>query len=125
MYSGANIGRRFLNAGDYEADEWLHIALTRDFPNKKLSAWANGKNKIDDLTVTINKPPVSVAPQIMYKVEPCLGVVDEVAIFNVLLPERDIKRIANLGLEEAISSTAVDLSGKLAATWGAIKARRD
>ncbi len=115
MYIGANIGRRFLNAGDYEADEWLHIALTRDFPNKKLSAWANGKNRIDNISVTINKPPVSVAPQIMYKVEPCLSVVDEVAIFDVLLSERDIQNIANKGLEEAINPTAVDLSGKLTA----------
>lgn len=121
MYLGANIARRFLGAGDYKADEWLHIAMTRDFPNKKLNAWANGVKKIDDLTVTINDPPVSVAPQIMNLAEPCLSDVEEVAIFNVLLSERDIQRIASKGLEEAINPTAVDLSSKLAATWGAIK----
>ena len=123
LYIGANITRRFLGPGDYEANEWIHIALTRDFPNKKLNAWLNGEKRIDNVTVTINDPPVSTAPQIMYQAEPCRGLVDEVAILNVLLPERDIKRIANLGLEEAISSTAVGLSGKLTATWGAIKAR--
>ena len=125
MYLGANIPRVFLSPGDYKADEWLHIAMTRDFPNKKLSGWANGVKKIDNLGVTINDPPVSIAPQIMNMSEPCLGLVDEVAIFNVLLSERDIQNIVKNGLEEAINPTAVDLSGKLAATWGAIKAGQD
>lgn len=122
IFIGANIKRPFLNAGDYRAGEWLHIAFTRDFPNKKLSAWANGVRKVDNIDVTINDPPVSTAPHLMHRVEICLSVVDEVAIFNVLLAERDIQNIAGKGLEEAINPTAIDLSGKLTATWGAIKA---
>ena len=125
MYLGANIARRFLGPGDYKADEWLHIAMTRDFPNKKLSAWANGVKRIDNLSVTINDPPMSTAPQILNATEPCIGLVDEVAIFNVLLAEQDIQNIARKGLEEAINPTAIDLSGKLTATWGAIKAGQD
>ena len=123
LYLGANIGRRLLESGDYKADEWMHIAFTRDFPNKKLNAWVNGVKKIDSVTVTINDPPKSVAPQIMYSKEPCAGLVDEVAIFNVLLSEQAIQNIAKDGLEEAINPTAVDLSGKLTATWGAIRTR--
>ena len=102
---GSNREQQFLSPGDYEAGEWIHIALTRDFPNKKLSAWANGVKKINNIDVTINKPPVSTTPHIMHRVEICLSVVDEVAIFNVLLAERDIQNIAKKGLEEAINPT--------------------
>lgn len=49
------------------------------------------------------------------------GLIDEVAIFNVALPERDIQDIVNKGLEEAINPTGVNLSGKLTAAWGSVK----
>jgi hypothetical protein len=49
------------------------------------------------------------------------GLIDEVAIFNVALTERDIQNIANKGLEEAISPTGVNLSGKLTTAWGSVK----
>jgi hypothetical protein len=48
-----------------------------------------------------------------------IGVVDEVAIFNVVLSEDDINSIMLNGLENTI--TAVSPSGKLATTWGGIK----
>ena len=111
-----------INAGDYKAGEWLHVALTREFPNKKLNAWANGVKKIDNVDVTINDPPISIAPQIVNSKEPCLGVVDEVAIFNVLLSEEDIQKVANGGLEGAIQTAAVKPVDKLTTTWADIKA---
>ena len=51
------------------------------------------------------------------------GVIDEVAIFNVALDVDDINEIMTEGLGEATGITAVEPSGKLAATWASIKAR--
>ena len=45
------------------------------------------------------------------------GIIDEVAIFNIKLEEKNIQTIMDKGL----SSTAVGLSGKLVTTWAAIK----
>lgn len=46
------------------------------------------------------------------------GIIDEVAIFNVVLPEADIAKIASKGIKGAM---AVSSSGKLSTTWGSIK----
>ncbi len=46
------------------------------------------------------------------------GLVDEVAIFNVVLTESDIKKIMTDGLK---AGAAVSSAGKLATTWGQIR----
>jgi hypothetical protein len=46
------------------------------------------------------------------------GSFDEIAIFNIVLTDSDIKNIATAGLKAAI---AVFAAGKLTAVWGAIK----
>jgi len=46
------------------------------------------------------------------------GLIDEVAIFNVVLSKDDIKNITAKGLK---SVAAISLAGKLTATWGQIK----
>jgi len=46
------------------------------------------------------------------------GLIDEVAIFNVVLGEDDIKNISIKGLKLV---AAISLAGKLTATWGQIK----
>ena len=48
------------------------------------------------------------------------GIVDDVAIFPSALPEEHIRSIARSGLENA---KAVQPSGKLATSWGVLKAR--
>ena len=51
------------------------------------------------------------------------GLIDEVAIFNVELAEKDIQSIMNKGLERISGLIAVELSGKITTTWDNIKAR--
>lgn len=51
------------------------------------------------------------------------GLIDEVAIFNEVLEEEDIQAIMNQGLGRALGITAIEPAGKLATTWGQIKAR--
>ena len=51
------------------------------------------------------------------------GLIDDVAVFNVALAMQDIQNIMNTGLKESLFPSAVDLSGKLVATWAVIKTR--
>ena len=51
------------------------------------------------------------------------GLVDEVAIFNVVLTQEDIKAIMNMGLEAAIGIKKVAMSAGKLTTWGSIKKR--
>ena len=50
-----------------------------------------------------------------------MGMIDEVAVFNVALTVDEIEEIMNEGLEKALGITAVFSSGKLATTWGSVK----
>jgi len=50
------------------------------------------------------------------------GLVDEVALFRVVLTEDDINSIVQNGLERALGITAVSPAGKLTITWGSVKA---
>ena len=49
--------------------------------------------------------------------------IDEVAVFNTVLDDADVKDISKKGLEKALGITAVSSSGKLAETWGGLKRR--
>ncbi|MBD3181974.1 hypothetical protein GF312_06770 [Candidatus Poribacteria bacterium] len=49
------------------------------------------------------------------------GIIDEVAVFDVVLNEDDIKDIATRGLGAATGLAAVDSAGKIATFWGNIK----
>ena len=46
------------------------------------------------------------------------GIIDDVALFNVALTEKDLKEIMNKGLQTALS---VSNNQKLALTWSTIK----
>jgi len=52
-----------------------------------------------------------------------LGIIDDVAIFNVALEENDIKNISDNGLKAALGAKSVNSSAKLATTWGDVKYR--
>lgn len=49
------------------------------------------------------------------------GIIDEVALFDVVLDADDINDIMNKGLGVATGITAVDPSSKLAVTWASVK----
>lgn len=51
------------------------------------------------------------------------GLLDEVAFFNTVLTEDDVKRIMNDGLERVLGLAPVSSAGKLASSWGSIKAK--
>ena len=54
---------------------------------------------------------------------PVKGIIDDVALFSVALEEEDIQEIMNNGLQKTLNIIAVESAGKLAVTWGRLKAR--
>ena len=49
------------------------------------------------------------------------GIVDEVALFNIVLTEDQITEILERGLARTLGAEAVSSNGKLTTTWGKLK----
>jgi len=121
IYDGTNFPKAFV--GDIH-DEWHHCFFIRDVKNDKLLAYLDGKLKGEgedtttteiandaDLYIGARKPGNTIT----YK-----GMLDEIAIYNRILTEDEIKQAANGILPEA-KGFAVKYLSKLAITWGSIK----
>ena len=102
---------------------WDHIAATYDSASKTAKTYFNGTLSNQAAGVNMN----TTSPVNIHIASPennrFNGIIDEVAIFNVALEVGDIQTLMNKGLKETLNPSAVDLSGKLAATWASIKAR--
>jgi len=104
-----------------DVTDWVHYVGTYDSKAKEKHLYANGV-----LSQTTNTPGAinaDAGPIHLGHRECCAGqnhlaaLIDEVAIFNVVLDEKQIKEIYDKGLAAAVS-----YQGKLAAAWGTIKA---
>jgi concanavalin A-like lectin/glucanase superfamily protein len=113
----------------FKTGQWQHVAGTYDgnlvrlYIDSKLAG--EGPQEISGDIVDsgsafyINMVEVAAAHDTVDFYE---GLIDEVAVFNVALPEEDIKDIMKSGLERALTGdTAVFAAGKLAVTWAATK----
>ena len=106
--------------------KWIHLAGTFDGKQMKLYENAveigkkvfDGKLPIQDSDSYMGFGHHPGAPNEEWSAME--GIIDEVVMFNVALSKNNIKSIMTQGLEKAL---AVELRGKLAITWGAIKAR--
>jgi len=112
-------------AGTFVDDEWIHVVETRDVSTRTYNMYKNGVVAATDNWVECGDHPCgdAVASDLNLFIGDgyagkYIGVVDEVAIFNVVLSEGDIKSIMDKGLG---SITVVSTLGKLATTWGGIK----
>jgi hypothetical protein len=95
---------------------WHHHAVLYDGEN--LVHYYDGEE-----VAKAPRNPATVGTTLIIGAEPdrndwFTGLVDEVAIFNVVLTESDIKKIMTEGLK---TGAAVSSAGKLAAAWGRIK----
>lgn len=109
-----------LNAGVTKEKEWVHLAGTYD--GKEMKLYENAV----EIGVLGQTGPVQDSDSVLafgrwnggggslY----AEGIIDEVVIFNIALPEADIKTIMNEGLSRAL---AVENTGKLSTTWATIK----
>jgi hypothetical protein len=104
-----------------ELETWYHVFQTYD--GKVLKLYVNGKedgNKSFSKDIIVTSQPVRIggganAGATGYYTP---GIIDEVAMFNVALGEKDIQTIMNNGLSGVL---AVSSAGKLVTTWSSIK----
>lgn len=121
--SGPGVWKNIAGKTPVTDDEWRHIAATYDKTLERL--YVDGVLDVQigftDIPDTTPGPLGIGSGGTKGDVGPVIGVIDEVAVFNVALTEDDINDIMNSGLEMALGITAVSSAGKLALTWAKIK----
>jgi hypothetical protein len=101
-------------------NKWHHLAGTYDM--KSVKSYVDGVVEAD--APFDKKPDKSPGPLTIGDCTgfpyPVKGVMDDVGLFNVALTKDDIQDVIEHGLSQAL---AVSPSGKIALTWGTIKAQ--
>ncbi|MEO2003179.1 MAG: LamG domain-containing protein, partial [Candidatus Poribacteria bacterium] len=114
------------SAGVPNTDEWTHFAATYD---------TDASGDTDHLKVYVNgllvgqstRPGDIGAGGGVVEIGRWgggsffVGIIDEVAIFNVALEEEDIAAIAENGLQAALGGLSIDPTGHLATAWAVLK----
>ena len=108
-----------------EKETWIHFAATYDSKakNEHLIVYVNGiqagqSTRPGKITATEN--PVEIGR--WGKGSFFAGIIDEVAIFNIVLGEEDLQAIMDQGLANVIGGdTPVSPIGMLASTWSKLK----
>ena len=102
---------------------WHHGAITHDDESKKLVFYLDGVRGESSYAGEYQNSGgfLKIASPAVGAVNLNAGAIDDVGIFDVLLEEDDVLDIMDLGLAEATGLAAVSSSGKLAATWAAVK----
>lgn len=103
-------------------DKWVFAAATFDGKNHKvyLNGVEDGVGQKSGPLPSIKEPvKIGVMDETNGAKWYFTGLIDEVAIFNVVLSEDDLKTIMNQGLEAIM---AVSPAGKLTTNWATIKA---
>jgi hypothetical protein len=103
--------------------EWYHLALTVGESIAKL--YIDGTQLVPDKTfsnLVLSDTSMDLTIGSARTSYYFAGIIDEFAIFNIELSEKNIQNIMNDGLERA-TLVAVEPAGKLARTWADIKAQ--
>jgi len=109
-------------AGAVEFKKWFHAAGTYD--GKATRVYVNGVEKSTAAhsgAFGVNDAPVLVGYRLRNMQTPDMffeGIIDDVAIYNRALTEKEIKA----DMEQGVLPAAVQLAGKLTTTWSYIKA---
>ena len=107
--------------------KWHHLAATA---NRKgaMKLYRDGKLEAEkDISAhqkenEDNHKPFTIGGEVGVAIRTLVdGVIDEVALFNVVLTEDQITEIAQKGLARALGAEAVTPNDKLATTWAKIK----
>lgn len=104
--------------------EWFFVAVTWD--KTALKIYVNGEFKSQstrtgDLVSTPVTAQIGRGEQTNLTANAFNGIIDDVAMFSVVLEEEDIKSLMDQGIKDSLGLAAVDLSGKLTTTWAGIK----
>ncbi len=124
----------FVNLGGWEPrasanvpkkDTWTHFAATYSGKDGELKVYVDGVSAGQSGRVgkrVPNNDPVTFGA--WGGGSRFVGLIDEIAIFNTLVPEEDILAIATDGLEVYLGGgLSVQAGGKLTAIWGELKRR--
>lgn len=110
------------SGGTLRAEEWVHVAATYDGEN--IQAWIDGEvvgsivaPRGGDLNPSDKSLSIGVRGDTK-DIHWMAGIIDEIAIFDEALPEKDIQAIMNNGLQVML---AVSPTGGLTTTWGMVK----
>ena len=120
IYDGTNFPQSFVGN---VSGEWHHCCFLRDVKTDKLYSYLDGELKAanDDTTTAeiANAADLYIGARIPGNTIGYKGMLDEIAIYNRILTEAEIKQAANGKLPEV--NTSVTSADKLTTTWGHIK----
>jgi len=119
------VGVHPVYGGTLEAQEWSHVATLVD--NNNLQVYINGEEVINGAISPVTFAKIGIGD--LYEVPAGFnykfsGIVDEVAIFNKAIAEDEVQDIMENGLGKVLGIAAVNISEKVTATWGEIKANK-
>ena len=103
-------------------DKWHYIAGTYD--GKEVRVYVDGELEGSNAAAGPFKTGPKYIGSREDKQEAYTGLIDEIAFFNVALPENDVKAIAESGLSIALGFAAVSPQAKLATAWAKFKVER-
>ncbi len=103
-------------------DQWHHLAFTYDGAKKVL--YVDGEVDAEhDTTGVFGVAGVDVHLGGTPTQRLALGLMDEIAVFNVPLEQTDIQNLMNDGLGSVLGLTPVTPQGRLTTTWADIKSQ--
>ena len=115
-----------IRAGDNKANKWQHYAGTFSRADGKAILYINGRN-VGEEKARVGTPIAGDWDQgarVGYNIDnnrPFTGLMDDLNIWKRGLTEEEVNGIMNDGVEDFL---AVEAHGKLATTWGRIKASK-
>lgn len=111
--------------GTFVDDEWIHVAETRNVKDREYKMYKDGEVTAQDKWAKCGAHPCGDSTPSALNLfigngyaGKFRGIIDDVAIFNVVLSEDEITQIMEDGLEEAFDVSPND---KLTTTWANIK----
>jgi len=115
-----------IRAGNNKAKEWIHYAGTYSRADAKAVLYINGKN-VGEEAARLDTPIAGDWDQgarVGYNIDnnrPFAGLMDDLNVWKRGLTEEEVNMIMNDGVEAFL---AVEAQGKLATTWGKLKASK-
>ena len=124
---GPNPGRTIfdIRAGENKANEWIHYAGTYSRADELAVLYINGE-KVGEEASRLDTPIADnwgQGARVGFNIDdkrPFTGLMDDFNLWKRGLTEEEVKNIMSNGI--AATFTAVEAQGKLATTWGRLKA---